>query len=245
MNSRSHFRFTALLASLALVALPAQGAELRLKPKAVLELFTSQGCASCPPADALLAELGERDDIVALTYHVDYWDYVGWADTFASPDHSKRQRAYAESRGSNRLYTPQLIVNGTTDVVGSRRRDVIKAVGNARLHLPITLAVNEDTLAVDIAGQAGLDEAVVWLVTYQDKADVTIERGENEGKVLSYTQIVTGRQLMGMWEPGTGAHLKLPLHEVLSDGSDGVAIIVQHERQGRPGPILGAASFQL
>ena len=95
--------------------------ELRVMPKAVVELFTSQGCSSCPPADALLRRAGAAPDLIALAYHIDYWDYIGWPDSFGSKDNSDRQRAYAESWGSSRVFTPQLIVNGAEGVVGSRR----------------------------------------------------------------------------------------------------------------------------
>src|SRR5215217_5623425 len=106
---------------------------LHIAPKAVVELFTSQGCSSCPPADALLTALADREDVVALAYHVDYWDYVGWKDTFAQEAYSDRQRAYAKSWGSSRIYTPQIVVNGAKAVVGSRRNEVQDAVDQAAL----------------------------------------------------------------------------------------------------------------
>jgi hypothetical protein len=226
-------------------AAPAAGAgEMRTSPKAVLELFTSQGCASCPPADALLARLAERPDLIALAYHVDYWDYIGWPDTFGQEANSVRQRDYAERWGSGRLYTPQLVVNGIKGVVGSRENEVDTALAEADLQLPVSLAIRNDTLVVDVAGRAGLPESVVWLVTYLDRADVAIERGENEGKKVAYTNVVTNRQVIGMWEPGTGAHFKLPLSEVLTGKSNGAVVMVQQEDGGLPGTILGAAAFQ-
>lgn len=239
-------RAGALLAVATSVALasPAVAGELRIKPRAVLELFTSQGCTSCPKADALMRELAARSDIVALSYHVDYWDYIGWPDTFGSEENSDLQRAYAQSWGSSRIYTPQLVVNGTAGVVASRRGEVTTALDGASLPLPVSLSAEGDMLTVDIDGQAGLGEAVIWLVTYLDKADVAIERGENEGQTIAYTQIVTGRQPLGMWEPGAGAHLKLPMTEVLTGASNGLAVLVQQEVGGLPGPMLGAALLQ-
>jgi hypothetical protein len=238
-------RLALTTACLALFLSSAAGAgELRQSPKAVLELFTSQGCSSCPAADALLTELNERPEVIALAYHVDYWDYIGWPDTFGSAAHSDHQRAYAESWGSSRIFTPQLIVNGTEGVVGSRRGEVNAAMGTAGLQLPVRLRNSGDMLEVSIGGRAGLEEAMVWLVTFIDEAEVTIERGENEGKRLAYTQIVTGRQVLGMWEPDSGAHLKLPLSEVLGSSANGAAILVQQEEGGLPGRILGAASFR-
>jgi hypothetical protein len=223
---------------------PAGAGELRQSPKAVLELFTSQGCSACPAADALLTEMAEQPDIIALAYHVDYWDYIGWPDTFGSPANSDHQRAYAESWGSSRIYTPQLIVNGAEGVAGSRRSEVDTALGAAQLQLPVRLRHSDDMLEVSIAGQPGIEQAMVWLVTFIDEAEVTIERGENEGKKLLYTHIVTGRQVLGMWEPEDGAHLKLPLTEVLGSSANGAVVLVQQEKDGLPGQILGAASFR-
>lgn len=224
---------------------PADGGEIRHQPRAVIELFTSQGCSSCPPADALFAELAERDDLVALAYHVDYWDYIGWPDTFGAKENSDLQRAYAESWGSSRIFTPQLIVNGTHGVVGSRRTEVSDAIGSAELLLPVTLTTTgDDMIEIEIAPRPGSPDGVVWLVTYLDRADVVIERGENEGETIAYARIVTGRQLIGMWEAATGAHLKLPLAEFLTGPANGLAVLVQEDRDGLPGPMLGAALYQ-
>jgi len=239
--------FRPLPAALALalaLGTPAGAGELRQNPTAVLELFTSQGCSSCPAADALLTELGSRAEIIALAYHVDYWDYIGWPDTFGSKAHSDHQRGYAASWGSSRIFTPQLVVNGAEGVVGSRRQEVDIAVQNASLAVPVKLSDSGGMLRIEIGPQPGLREAVVWLVTYIDRADVDIERGENRGHRIGYTQIVTGRQVLGMWEPAAGTTLKLPLAEVLDDGANGAAILVQEERRGLPGRIIGAASFQ-
>ncbi len=225
--------------------LPVSGQDSAPQTKAVLELFTSQGCSSCPKADALFAELQERDDLVTLAYHVDYWDYIGWPDTFGSAANSDLQRRYADSWGSARIYTPQLVVNGAEAVVGSKREKVELALANASLPLAVTLTTTGGVLDVAIEGQAGLPDAVVWLVTYRDAAEVTIERGENAGTSILYTQIVTGRQVVAMWEAGVGAHFKLPLTEVLTGESNGAAILVQQDRHGMPGPILGAAAFEM
>jgi hypothetical protein len=232
------------LASFAALAQPTGADTMRERPRAVVELFTSQGCASCPPADALLTMLAETEDVVALAYHVDYWDYVGWEDTFGDPLYSDRQRAYAKSWGSSRIYTPQMVVNGANGVVGSRRSEVHGALARASLKLPVEIVREGDLLRIAIPPDAGLDDAVVWMVTYLDRADVKIDSGDNAGKAMVYTQVVTGRQALGMWESSSGADLKLPLPEVLSQGSTGIAVIVQQERNGLPGPILGAASFE-
>jgi hypothetical protein len=242
---RMQARLILAAATMALaLGMPVAAAELKEDPKAFLELFTSQGCSSCPPADELFANLAKRPDIIALAYHVDYWDYIGWADTFATKDYSDRQRAYARSWGSSRIFTPQLVVNGSEGVVASHPDEVTGAVQAAMLALDVELEPAGDTLKITIPGRDGLGEAVVWLVCFRDRAAVTIERGENEGKTISYAQIVMGRQALGVWDPRTGASLKLPLKEVMPDRANGLAIIVQQEKNGLPGPILGAASFQ-
>ena len=231
------------LAAFAVLALPAGAEKVHDRPKAVVELFTSQGCAQCPPADALLTSLAEEGDVIALAYHVDYWDYVGWEDTFGKADYSDRQRAYAKSWGSSRIYTPQMVVNGDKGVVGSRRNEVHGALDRATLPLSVDITKQDDMLKIAVPPNADFGNAVVWLVTYLDRADVAIDKGENAGKTMVYTQVVTGRQALGMWESATGADLKLPLPEMLAENT-GMAVIVQQENNGLPGPILGAAAFE-
>lgn len=216
---------------------------VRLNPKAVVELFTSQGCSSCPPADALLTSLAERDDVLALAYHVDYWDYIGWEDTFGHKDFSDRQRGYAKSWGSSRIFTPQMVINGAEGVVGSKRDEVYDAVASAQLPLEVSLTVYGDMLKLDVPADASLEDASIWLIRYLDRADVAIEKGENAGKSMVYTQVVVGRQIVGMWEAGAGAEIKLPLDQFDPSANGGIAILVQPERNGLPGPILGAAAY--
>ncbi len=214
-------------------------------PRAVVELFTSQGCASCPPADALLTSLSQRDDVVALAYHVDYWDYIGWRDTFGDKLYSDRQRDYAKSWGSSRIFTPQMVINGAKGVVGSKRNDVHRALDAAQLPLSIALEKQEGMLSIAVPANAQQFDATIWLVTYIDRADVAIDSGDNAGKTVAYTHVVTGRQVLGMWEAKTGASLKLPLAEIMGEGNTGVAILVQQERNQLPGPIIGAAAYEL
>ena len=239
MKLRSLF----LLCTLLTVATPALASELRNDPRAVLELFTSQGCSSCPPADALLSEIGSRDDVIALAYHVDYWDYRGWHDTFGSPAFSDYQRGYAAAQGEPRVYTPQLMVNGTTDVVGSRRNEVTSALAGADLPVPLTIAHTNDMLTVSAQGNADYPSARLWLVTFKQGASVAVERGENHDRVLDYTHIVTSRQIIGMWDHDEGASVTLPVADLLGSTSDGAAILIQEDIDGQPGRILGGTSF--
>jgi hypothetical protein len=206
--------------------------EVMKSPRAVVELFTSQGCASCPPADALLTSLAERGDVVALAYHVDYWDYIGWEDTFGTRTFSDRQRNYAKSWGSSRIYTPQMVVHD--------------ALASAQLPLAVGLALQGNMLAVTIPADDSLQDASIWLVRYLVRADVGIDAGENAGKNMVYTQVVTDRQILGAWEAKSGTEIKLPLAGLsgAEKGNIGLAILVQDERNGLPGPILGAARFE-
>jgi len=216
------------------------------QPKAVVELFTSQGCAQCPPADALLTSLAERGDVVALAYHVDYWDYIGWEDTFGAKSFSDRQRSYAKSWGSSRIYTPQMVVNGSEGVVGSKRDAVRDALASAQLPLPVALERHGDMLMVRIPADETLADASIWLVRYLVRADVGIDAGENAGKAMVYTQVVTDRQILGAWEATAGAEIKLPLTGLqgAEAGNTGLAVLVQDERNGLPGPVLGAATYE-
>ena len=196
------FRFSCALIAGVVVALTAMGMtqaeSVRANPKAVVELFTSQGCSSCPPADALLTSLAEREDVVALAYHVDYWDYIGWEDTFGDKGFSDRQRGYAKSWGSTRIFTPQMVVNGAEGVVGSRRDEVHDAMTSAQLPLPVSLVAHGDMLKLDVPADETLEDATIWLVRYLDRADVAIEKGENAGKTMVYTQVVVDRQPVGL-----------------------------------------------
>ena len=222
----------------------ASAESVRTGPRAVVELFTSQGCSSCPPADALLTSLADRDDVVALAYHVDYWDYIGWEDTFGDKGFSDRQRAYAKSWGSSRIFTPQMVINGAEGVVGSRRDEVQDAVTSAQLPLAVTLAVQDDMLKLRVPADAALEDATIWLVRYLDRADVAIDKGENAGKSMVYTQVVVDRQVVGIWEADAGAEIKLPLDQFQNEDNGGLAVLVQQERNGLPGPILGAATYR-
>tara|TARA_R100000365_G_C2736770_1_gene65976 strand:- start:175 stop:909 length:735 start_codon:yes stop_codon:yes gene_type:complete len=233
-----------LAATLCLVTLPAGAVEISSSADAVVELFTSQGCSRCPDADRLLAQLGEREDIVALAYHIDYWDYIGWEDTFALPENTKLQKGYAQSWGKNRIYTPQMVINGQNAVVGSDAIEAEQAISQAVSLLPVTLRANgSDSVVFSAPADETLSSAIVWVVPYRARADVMIERGENSGQALTYTHIVTARQAIGMWNPLEGAEITIPLEEVLGPDSDGAAVIVQEKDGALPGRILGASTF--
>lgn len=229
-------------AALGLVAaLAAAGAARAEPPLTVVELFTSQGCSSCPPADELLAELAERSDVLALSLHVDYWDYLGWKDVFAMPAFSKRQAAYGEAAGARSVYTPQVIVQGDARVVGSHREQVLEAVAAAaRQPRPaaITLTAKDDALVVHVRPLVpDAPGGVLWFVTFHNPAPVTIARGENAGREVVYRNVARSWMKLGRWDGAGEAEFSAPTPA--GDAQDsGVAVILQ---QGYVGPVLAAA----
>ncbi|MEM6439675.1 MAG: DUF1223 domain-containing protein [Pseudomonadota bacterium] len=214
----------------------------RAAPLVVVELFTSQGCSACPPADALLGDLAERGDVLALSLHVDYWDYLGWRDVFAHPMFTKRQKAYREAAGARSIYTPQMIVHGASALVGSRRDDVLAEIAQAHAApapAQVELMREGDRIEVRVAptGTAA-PAAIAWYVTYRTPAPVVIKRGENAGRALIYRNVVDGWMKLGAWD-GQGTIVWTPPAPAQEGG---VAVILQ-AGQGY-GPILAAARLQ-
>jgi hypothetical protein len=217
-------------------------------PPAVVELFTSQGCSSCPPADALLGQLADKPGVVALSYSVDYWDYLGWRDTLGSPANSERQRSYAKARGDGRVYTPQMVVDGVTHVNGGDEAAVHAAVASAEKRLaevkvPVSMRADGDTLIVDIgAAPENSDRraGTVWLAIAKEMEKVEVARGENRGRDLSYHHPVRELSPIGMWH-GDPITLRLPLKDLKTMGGDCLFALLQVEYSG---PILGAAEFE-
>ena len=209
----------------------------------VVELFTSQGCSSCPPADVFLGELSQRDDIIALSYHIDYWDYIGWKDTFATPDTTARQRAYGHTLNQRYVYTPQMVIGGRSHVVGSQRHAVLAAIDNlgvgATSGLRLT-ATPGGGLKINIAPGQVSRPADVWLVEYDRRHKVAIRRGENRGRTLDYYNVVRHLKRLGHWD-GSATELETDLNASRARGRDGCVIIVQ-EAEG--GPILSAGRFK-
>jgi len=215
--------------------------ETQSTPKAIVELFTSQGCSSCVAADAYFADLAKRKDVVALSLHVDYWDYLGWRDTLSDPAHTERQRSYASVRGSSRVYTPQMIVNGRADFVGSDRSAIDAAIAQSSLPLPVSMRKGNGTVEIEIAGATPHQSpATIRLVLLTSEAEVAIGRGENAGSTIDYYNVVKTMRPIGMWN-GDAVKITLPEHELMGNGVDACAIIVQEDLPNGPGPIIGAA----
>jgi hypothetical protein len=216
--------------------------------RGVVELFTSQGCSSCPPADKLLGELASDPSLVVLSLPIDYWDYLGWKDTLASPRHSARQRAYARVRGDRQVYTPQVVVNGMVHALGSDKAAVEGALTQTRrnsagLPLPVTMSVSGGDLVVKVA--AGKDErgsGEVWICGLTREVPVSIGRGENRGHTLTYHNVVRRWRKLGDWTGATNTW-NVPLSEFNADGAglDEAAVIVQGGTADNPGTMLGAA----
>lgn len=213
------------------------------RPLTVVELFTSQGCSSCPPADAFLGELAKRDDILALSVHVDYWDYIGWKDPFASPENTKRQRDYAAKMRMRYVYTPQMVIQGADHATGSDRSKVwakIKKAAKTK-RVPVAISLAGGKLRVRVPGANTTDKAAVWLAVYGHERETEIKRGENAGRTLRYHNVVSDMIRIGTWE---GQPLDIPteVDGMGTEGRDGCAVILQSLRTGR---ILGAARIDL
>jgi hypothetical protein len=204
----------------------------------VVELYTSQGCSSCPPADAYLHELAKRDDVIALALHVDYWDYIGWKDVFASPQFTARQHAYAAAAAATTVYTPQMVINGQAHVIGSRPTQVMAAIEAQRgKGTAIDLSVNRDGGHVEISANAnGGGDYVVQLVRYTPEQTVDVRRGENAGHQYSYAHIVNSWDVIGRWDGTAALYIR-----AAAAGDDPVVVIVQ---QASNGPIVGAAELR-
>jgi hypothetical protein len=207
---------------------------------AVVELFTSQGCSSCPPADRLLGELAGRTDVIALAYHVDYWNNLGWHDRFSFADATARQRAYARALALSSVYTPQMVVDGARDVVGSDRAEVMAALAGKRDGVAPALAAADGRLTVSLPALEGGADAAVTLVGFAREAETKVARGENAGRTLREFDIVRAVHSLGSWD-GAARQFRFDLSRLPPDCSD-VAVLVQ---RGGNGPMVGAATLPL
>ncbi len=208
----------------------------------VLELYTSQGCSSCPPADALLRELAKSPDVLALSFHVHYWDYLGWHDPFAAEQNTKRQYQYAHSLHQNSVFTPQMVVDGSFSAVGSERGEVGDAIARAHkdmTDIPITFTTDTTRRMLNIHIAAGKNtgkDAGVYAVRYRKHTSTDVTSGENSGHTLNTVNSVLEMTRLGTLEPHeSDFHFPLP-----ESHSDGIAILVQNDNAG---PILSAGSY--
>lgn len=241
--------FAAVLAGMASAAAQAPGsAQASAPPSAghpvLVELYTSQGCSSCPPADELMGRLVQDGRVIALALHVDYWDYLGWQDAFARPEFTKRQKAYARAQGSRMIFTPQIIVGGQDSLVGTRADEVEAAIGRhvhaaaaAGQQVRLTLQREGDTIHIRAEAVPPADRILrVQLVRYTPSAEVAIERGENAGHRLTYHNIVTSWQVVGEWRATAPFELAAP-----AAGRDPAVVIIQSDG---PGEVLATAALR-
>ena len=208
----------------------------------VVELFTSQGCSSCPPADALLTELSQRDDVLALSLHVNYWDYIGWKDPFASVAATERQRGYTRPFGLSYVYTPQMVIQGRRQMTGSDRRGVLEAIDREAAVARMTVKIEGDagTATAVLPARDGAEASTLWAVAFDSAHTTRVERGENGGRTLAYSNVVRDIRKIGAWR-GEATRVPLPMGE-LAPGHDAVALLVQADASGA---ILGAAVLGL
>jgi len=223
-------------------------------PRAVIELFTSQGCSSCPPADRLLAEMAQDPTLIPLSLPIDYWDYLGWKDTLALAGHANRQKAYSRVRGDHDVYTPQAVINGSVQALGSDRGAIEHAIAQSRsnaatLSLPLTLSIADGRLTVAAPAAKGdsrsdVAQAEVWLCPLARSVEVAINRGENSGHTFTYHNVVRRWVKLGDWN-GQAATWSIPVANFKSDGVDAVAVVLQSGVAAAPGAMLGAAMTSL
>ncbi|MBY6152967.1 DUF1223 domain-containing protein [Vannielia litorea] len=224
----------------AMVACAAFAGPAAAEPPVVVELYTSQGCSSCPPADEILAKLAKKPGVIALALHVDYWDYIGWKDAFARPEHTKRQKAYAAKAGARTIYTPQMVIAGVDHVVGARPMDVVDLlqVHKARPAV-MQLTARRDGGEVEIDGTVPVPAQgalVVQLVRYAPEETVAIKRGENAGLTVNYHNIVRDWQVLGEWDGAEALELRVD-----APGEEPAVVIVQ---KPGPGEIVAAARVE-
>lgn len=216
------------------------------KPKAVVELFTSQGCYSCPPADKILGKFAEGDEVLGLSWHVDYWNYLGWQDTFSSRENSERQYRYKRTLKESQVYTPQAIINGRTHAVGSNKPEILSVLKyfeseKKAMNVPIDVSVNSETISVSIGMNEEAKNATLYMVYFNETETVDIPRGENAGKKITYHNVVHAVQPMGMVK-AEGLKMNYPISELVRMGFDATALILQKsDSEGNPSAIVGAS----
>jgi hypothetical protein len=218
------------------------------QPRAVIELFTSQGCSSCPPADKLLGELAADPQLLAMTLSIDLWDYLGWKDTLALPGHTKRQKAYAHVRHDREVYTPQAVINGVGQAIGSDKSAIERVIDQTRktaglLASPVTLTVADGNVGVNVAAGAA-ERGEAWLCPITKAVTVAIGRGENSGRTVTYHNVVRRWLKLGDWT-GKGATWQVPVAKVATADIDRVAVVVQRGAAASPSLMLGAAMAEL
>lgn len=246
--------WVAILAIAALLVVTTRPAPA--EPRALVELFTSQGCSSCPPADRVLGDLANDPSIIAITWPIDYWDYLGWKDTLADPRFAVRQRAYSQARGDREVYTPQAVVNGLAHTNGGDRAAMDRAIAETSRKINVmsqevnaSLRGREISVTVSVPVAAATRSLVaprgeVWICPIAKSVSVSITRGENSGLVVVYHNVVRDLVKVADWNGGPDSW-DVPLEKVAGEGVDGAVIFIQSGGQSGPGAILGATYIRL
>ena len=221
-------------------------AAMSAEPRAVIELFTSQGCSSCPPADKLAGELAQDPSLLVMSLPIDYWDYLGWKDTLANPGHTNRQRAY--SQGARRPRGLHAASRRQRDGAGARqrslrdreRRSSSTAKHAGTLSLPVAVSVANDQISVNVPADKGkVTKGEIWLCPITKNVPVTVGKGENSGHTITYHNVVRKWIKLGEWT-GAARSFTLPVHELGDDEAEQVAVIIQAGSKEAPGAMLGA-----
>jgi hypothetical protein len=248
MRHSSVSRWSSALGVCAIVAV---AKPVHAEPRAVVELFTSQGCSSCPPADQIIGDLAKDPGVIALSLPIDYWDYLGWKDTLADSRFSARQKAYSRMRGDRDVYTPQAIVNGSMHVIGSDRASIEGAMAQTKkadgvMSVPVTMSVSGEQLTVSVEAGKGptVAHGEVWLCSVSKAVPITISRGENRGREITYHNVVRNLFKVGDWNGSSGSWT-VPLENISREGVDAAVVYVQDGNRDKPGPMLGAAFTSL
>ncbi|WP_454623882.1 DUF1223 domain-containing protein [Bradyrhizobium cenepequi] len=219
-------------------------------PRAVVELFTSQGCSSCPPADKIIGELAKDPNVIALSMPIDYWDYLGWKDTLADSRFSARQKAYSHMRGDRDVYTPQVIVNGSAKVIGSDRAGIETAIKDTAtegvMSVPVTMSLSGKQINVSVAASSAprVRHGEVWICSISKAVPISIGRGENRGREITYHNVVRNLLKVGDWNGSPGSWT-VPIENISREGVDAAVVYVQDGNRDKPGPMLGAAMTPL
>jgi hypothetical protein len=219
------------------------------EPRGVIELFTSQGCSSCPAADKLVGELALDPSLVSISLPIDYWDYLGWKDTLADPRNTARQKAYSKVRGDREVYTPQVVVNGSLHALGSDHGAIEQAIAKSRqnaatLSVPVKLSVIDGRLAISVPGGEMRNDAEVWICGVTKAVTVAIKRGENQGKTITYHNVARRWIKLDAWN-GKEHTWTVPVRDFGDDSINGAAVIVQSGTVEKPNAMLGAGFASL
>ena len=236
--------------ALALVCLSCAASLVHAETRGVIELFTSQGCSSCPAADKLVGELARDPSLVSLSLPIDYWDYLGWKDTLADPRNTARQKAYSKVRGDREVYTPQVVVNGSLHALGSDQSAIEKAIAKSRqnagaMSLPVTLSMAGGRLTIAVPnGNETQKDAEVWICGLAKAITVPVKRGENQGKTITYHNVARRWIKLDQWN-GKERTWTVPIRDFSGEGIDAAAVLVQNGAVEKPGAMLGAAFASL